>query len=334
MCDEQRRLGGAVLTVLRRLSDFVSRYGKRILAAGLLASMLFLLAYLILQGWDTLHQFRWRLRPFHLAIALACHATSLAGTYVVWRLIMARLGSSASKRVDFYAFYLSLVAKKVPPLIWYAGTRSYLYKEEGISPSVVLNAIALEIGVASLSGTWAYVLFLPGYTFTWYHEPVGGGVFAVALLLTLLLITRPQLFVDISRRIARKWQKDIELALPGRRDVVIWALIYLVAWFIGGLSFHFTIRALVPDGGPNWADSLGVATLVTLVALLNSLIPAGVGLKELTTGFLLSDWLPMPVGLLVALAYRILQTADELLWAFLAYLLKPKKTRADVVPFE
>jgi uncharacterized membrane protein YbhN (UPF0104 family) len=332
MCDEQRGLSFMAAVGLSGLRRCLSRHGRNIVSVGLLIITLCLLVFLVAQEWDALLSFQWQLKPIYLVLALFCHSVSLFGTFVVWRLITTRLGSSASKQADFHIFFISLLARKIPSMIWYTGARSYLYKEEDISPSITLNAVALEFGVAILSGGWAYVLFQPGYTFAWNQAPVVVGIVSVAFLLTALLLARPQLFVELSRWLGRRWQKDIDLTVPNRSDIVVWSVIYLIAWIIGGLSLYFTIQALVPNGGPNWVNALGVANLATLVVLLNSVFPVGMGLKEFATGVLLTSWLPMPIGLVVAFAYRVLQICDELLWAGFAYLAKTRVT--SDTPFE
>lgn len=323
MHDDQRRPGVRTTRLFRWFSRWVGRQGKRILAVGLLVGTSSLLLILIGQEWDTLRQFQWHLDPRDVLAALLCHAISLLGTYIVWQSIITRLGSTTSRRVNFYIFFVSNLARKIPSMIWYTGARSYLYNEEGTHPSITLNAVALEFSIASLTGAWASVLLYPGYGFIENHTVVGGGVLAVALLLTVILAIRPQLFVELSRRIGKRWQQGANLKAPARTDIAIWSLVYTAAWIVGGTSFHFTARSLIPAAELGWLNSVSIATLVTLVVLLNTVLPAGIGLKEIATGVLLSHWFPVSIGLVIAIAYRILQMVDELLWALIAYLVRP-----------
>jgi hypothetical protein len=314
---------------IERLKHLLARYGKSLLAFGLVSMTVAMFGVLVIQGWPTIRQFPWQLDPLSLALALLFHATSTVTTFLVWRLMMKQLGSLASLRTDFYVFYISLGARKIPSIIWFAGTRTYLYKQEGADTSVVANALALDFSIALLTGTWTYTLFLPGYRFVWNHQPLSIGILVIAIALTTLLLARPQLFVEITQRIGRRWKRETRIEIPSRQNIALWSLIYLAAWVIGGIGFYFTVRALAPTGGPNWINSVGAATLATLVVLVNSLIPLGIGLKELATGALLASWLPTPVGLAVALVYRLLQTADEILWMSIAYLTRHRGIKSS-----
>ncbi|MBN1641301.1 MAG: flippase-like domain-containing protein [Anaerolineae bacterium] len=313
-------------TIYQRLRQYTNRWGRNVLAAALLLGSLAVLVVLVAREWDTLRTFEWQLNPLYLALAVLCHVLSYGGTWVVWRLTMVRLGSPASARADLYAYCVSMLARKIPSVIWYSGTRSYLYRQEQVTATLVINAIALEFCVTSLTGAWTYVAFQPLYAFPWARAWLEYVIWGVALAFSALLLIRPQAFVELTLRLGRRWQQDLQIALPGRGDIALWSFVYLLVWTIGGTSFYWTVRALVPGVGLDWANGVGIATLVTLVVLFNSVVPIGLGVKELTTGLLLSHWLPMSVGLLVAVAYRILQTSDELLWAAAAYLLRPRSS--------
>ncbi|MGC8786997.1 MAG: lysylphosphatidylglycerol synthase domain-containing protein [Anaerolineae bacterium] len=299
---------------------------------GLMLGTFTVLGFLIARDWNTLWQFRWHLRPSLLILALGCHAASLAGIFIAWRLIMARLGSPVGARIDFHIYFLSVAARKIPSAIWYAGTRLLLYSQEGVRASLVLNAIALEFGIAVLTGGWVFIAFQSYYAFMEDYAWVRWGVSLLTVLLTGLFLVRPRLLVRWIRRDRRKREEHFSLLLPNWGELLACALVYFTAWVVGGTSFYLTIRALILDPGIDWINAVGVATLSTLVVLVGTVLPVGIGLKELAAGVLLSLWLPMPVGLSVAVVYRILQVLDEALWVGVAYFLRPKASEQGSHP--
>lgn len=310
---------------VRYLRTFFDRYGGRVLTAGLVLGTFVILGFLIVRDWGTLREFRWHIRPFLLVLALCCHAASLAGTFVTWKLIMNQLGSPIEVKTDFHIYFLSIAARKIPSAIWYAGTRLLLYVREGVNASLVLNAIALEFGIAILTGGWTFVAFRTHYLFMERYEWVGRGILVLTLLLTALLMARPRLFIQwVQHRRAGQGDTLLPANMPEWRCLLVCSAIYLVAWLVGGTSFYLTIHALIPNSGINWPNAIGVATVSTLVVLVSTVLPVGIGLKELAAGVLLSVWLPVPIGLAVAVVYRILQVFDETLWVGWAYLLRPK----------
>lgn len=305
---------------------FIGRYGKKVLAAGLVVGTFAVLGFMIARDWGTLQQFQWHFRPSFLVFALCSHAISLGGTFFAWRLITNCLGSSMGAKTDFHIFFLSLATRKMPSALWYTGTRVLLYSQEGVSISTVVIATAIEFGVAVLTGGWVFVAFRPHYIFLDNYAWVGHGVLIITLALTGLFFVQPSWVIRWVRH--KKEQNDspnlLLLTRFTRSNLFICMLIYLAAWIVGGTSFYLTVRGLILDPGIDWINAIGVATLSTLAVLIGTALPVGVGLKEITAGVLLSKWLPMPVGLSVAIAYRILQMVDEAFWVSLAYFLLPK----------
>jgi len=316
-------MASLLLTLSRNLRAFLGSHGRRILTGALVLVTFTILGFVIVRDWDTLRQFRWHLRPSLLALAWCCHAVSLAGTFVVWKLIMSDLGSPVEAGTDFHIYFLSLAARKIPSAIWYAGTRFFLYRQKGVSGSLVLTAVALEFGIAVLTGGWVFVAFRSSYLFMEHYEWVEYGVLALTLVLTGLYLVQPDLPVRWARR--GKEGGNHPIVVLNRSRFLTCCVIYLVSWVVGGTSFYLTIEALIPNQGIDWVNAVGVATLSTLVVLAGTVLPTGIGLKELAAGVLLGAWLPVPVGLSVAVAYRILQLADEALWVGAAYFFRSEK---------
>ncbi len=236
--------------------------------AGLVLGTFVMLGFLIARDWDMLRQFRWHLRPGLLILALGCHAVSLGGIFIAWRLIMTYLGSPVEARTDFHAYFLSAAARKIPSAIWYAGTRLFLYSQEGVKASLVLNAIALEFVVAVLTGGWVFIAFQSHYVFLKNYAWVGWGILVLTLLLTVLFLVQPHLLIRRIQRGREKCEGHPSGLLPDWKNLLACALVYFVAWVVGGTSFYLTIQALIFDPGIDWVNAVGIATFSTWVVLM------------------------------------------------------------------
>ena len=54
----------------------------------------------------------------------------------------------------------------------------------------------------------------------------------------------------------------------------------------------------------------------------------GLALKEITASALLAHWMPLSAGIVISIAYRLLQTVNEVVWALLAYqIAKPEEKK-------
>jgi hypothetical protein len=61
-----------------------------------------------------------------------------------------------------------------------------------------------------------------------------------------------------------------------------------------------------------------------LISLLSMILPGGFGLKELTSSVLLSKWMPLTAAIVITIAYRLVQTANEVVWAVFASVFSKK----------
>ena len=132
------------------------------------------------------------------------------------------------------------------------------------------------------------------------------------------MLVRPQLFLDITRAIVRRMGRETLDREPGRKEILTWIGLYTLPWLFAGVSLFYAPQAISNHPGPGYIDALAISTLATLVSLLSTVLPGGLGLKELTVSALLSAWMPFSSALVLALAYRLLHTINELLWALLA----------------
>lgn len=295
---------------------------KRLLTLRWLPILLFLVALvsisvLVAKGWNEILYFRWRLHVGYLALTLGFHSLSLGVAFVVWHHIVARLGGANDLWMNFRVYYLSTLAKRVPTGLFYVGGRLIMYKQVGVAAAAIINCTLLENILAGLSGIFTLTIFLPFYY-------TSGTLLQTALLaipgvaVTILLLMRPQVFLEVTNRILKYFGKQILYQMPARQDILIWIALYVPAWVLAGLSLYFVPRAVAETVGPGMIDAIRISTLAILVAFVSSILPAGLGLKELTAGVLLSSWMPLSTALVVSLSYRVLQTANEIVWALLA----------------
>lgn len=128
----------------------------------------------------------------------------------------------------------------------------------------------------------------------------------------------PNFLIDITNWVLRLLGRPQFSVSVTRMDLVTWEAIYLSTWLLDGVSLYLTVSALVPTPPP-LSDVLGVSTVSALVALATLALPAGLWLKELTMSALLSTWMPLSVGIAIAICYRLIHIFLEILWAFVGY---------------
>ena len=299
---------------LMTVARLVSR--PRWLTPLLFGAVLAILVVLIARQWDVLVAFPWRLNLLYLGLALTCHSIALGATFVVWHLMVAKLAGFHDLGMNFRFYYLSTLAKRVPTAIWYVGGRIAMYQQVGVPVASIANVIVLEPIILALGGVLTLLCFVPFYS-TLPSERItpfaGLGVAGVALLLF-----RPRLFADVTNWILGRFHAGRLDRVPSRQDLVSWLAINIVPWLFAGCSLYCAVCSVTTAVSVPLVDAIGISTVAMLVSLLSLVLPGGLGLKELTTGALLLPWMPFSTAMVIVIAYRLMQTLNEMVWALIA----------------
>ena len=286
------------------------------LAAGMFLLVFAVISIVVIKEWDALVAFPWRLDVKYLALTVVFHSLALGMTFLVWHLMIAHLGGFDNLGLNFHFYYLSTLAKRIPTAIWYVGGRLALYQQVGVAASTVLNCILLENVIIGIAGVFTFLVCLPLYS---QFPKTGVILFALVGIVGITgLLVRPQLFVDITNWILKRLGKQVLDKAPARKDIIVWGGLYILPWVLAGFSLYCAIRAFSGDMGLSIIDAFGISTLAMLVALLSTILPSGLGLKELTSSVLLSHWMPLSSAVVISIAYRLIQTINEMLWALAA----------------
>jgi hypothetical protein len=280
--------------------------------------VLTLVSLLFIGNWRDLVAFPWKLNFGNLALTLVFHSMALGMTFIVWRLMVIRLSGFKDLSANFRFYYLSTLAKRVPMSIWYIGGRLVMYDQVGVSASSILNGIFLENLIIGLASIFVFLVLLPLYTDM--PDSIALPAAVVGVGLTALVLIRPQIFVEITNRILRRFHKRELDKVPARKDILLWGFGYVLTILFAGASFMFATRAFADYSGPGYVDAVGIAAITTIIALLSMILPGGAGLKELTASALLSHWVSLPIAIVISIAYRLIQTGNEIVWALGASL--------------
>ena len=294
------------------------------LVTGIFLLVFVMVGIVILRDWETLISFPWRLHFGYLGLTLFFHSLALGVTFWVWHLMMARLGNFADIQMNFRYYYLSTLAKRIPTSLWYIGGRLVMYRQVGVAASAVVNCVVLENLIIGIAGVCTFIALWPFYT----NIPnTGIFPFTIAGIIGLVgLLARPQVFVDVTNWGLQRLGKQALDYNPKRRDILLWWGWYVLPWIFAGCALYCAARSFTDHVNLGLVDAIGISTLTMLVALLSTLLPGGLGLKELTASVLLLPWMPFSSALMISLAYRLLQTINEVGWALLAMQIKPHKS--------
>ncbi len=269
----------------------------RWLGYGLTAAGLLYVAVLLVRGGGDLRLIDWQAYLPASVIVLALYLASLILQFVVWVRVLSPHRAPDWTDVEIYA--RMILTRRLPGGIWHWVGRAAMYTAATQLPTrVVLSANLLEWLLLVLVGF--------GYALTNLVGPLGpyrwllaGAVWAGAVGLATL------------------WQ-------PGKRrwwarlaEGAGWVALYAASWALGGLILFLYAQAGgaavgLPQATQVWALSGAIGLIVTL-------IPAVLGIQEITLTVLLQRQMPPATALVIALLLRVAFTLADVLWGLVGW---------------
>jgi glycosyltransferase 2 family protein len=291
-----------------------------------LGALLFTVGFLLLllaQNANQLREFNdW---PSYLGVAgigFLLYPVSLGIQAFIWQMILVRLGQVTGGWWDIEIYAYTHLIRRLPGAVWYLAGRVAMYRTRGVKASITLAASGLEWLLLLITAASIYAAF--GLT--------RGAHLVKSLILLLLLITlgawglvRLLKASDQLQRwpiLHRRLQALTQMPLPQTTDLGLWLILYALCYIIGGGILLLLARGIIPDS----AVSLGTATRIWAVAggvgfFLSAIIPAGLGVRELTLTMLLSPFMPTAAAILVAVMFRLLFIGGDLIWGLILWII-------------
>lgn len=282
-----------------------------VLQYGLAALIFGFLIVFVARQWSQLPDFDWRFRPGWLVLSMVCVALFYALQNELWRAIVASLGEHIDARPARAVWGKSLIARYVPTNVLLLVGRIVMAERHGVPKRVTLASVVYELGLgfgtAVMVGAY-FVIKLPDLQ----GQPARFAV--LALVPAVLVGLHPRVFrplVDFGLR--KLGREPLPTALSFGRVLELCAA-YIVTWALIGLgvfAFASALHSIDASDLPYVAASYPVAFCV---AVLTFIVPSGIGTRDAALATAMAVVLPGTVATAIAVAFRIFQTAIELLY--------------------
>ncbi|MCW2681761.1 MAG: hypothetical protein JWM62_3162 [Frankiales bacterium] len=294
--------------------------GRAVRAGFLLLALVLLALALREQGDEALAAARdvgWTAAAGSLAAVLV----GLLASAMVWRALLADLGTPLAARPALHVFFLGQLGKYVPGQVFAIAAQMELGRSQGAPRSRVGTASLLFMGVLVAAGLLTAAVALPLTS----PDALRDHAWVLLLLPVVLVALHPPVLTRLVALMLRVLRRDpLERALS-RRGVAAalgWALAMWVAY---GVHLWLLVR---PQDTQGRADllllSLGAYALAWTAGFLFVVAPAGAGVRELALIAALAPVLDQAAALAVAVLSRVLMTLGDLLWGAAGAALRPR----------
>ncbi len=310
---------GDLMASMEQKSDGKKRYWLtyfRLLAAILVVAAV---VYTVISSAHQIQTVDFQLNSLNyslLALAMAAYIVALWLASLFWKKVLVDFGCRPSWRRTLTAFFLSQLGKYVPGKAMVVVIRTDVIRDQEIA----IGPAAASVFVETL--TWIFVgsviaSILIAFRFS---DQLALQWTAIGMAVVFGCLTWPPVFRFITGRLASD-ASSVSVASLRLRTMIFGWCVMTVAWLLNGLSLWLVLASL-PGTNTTIGDfplALACVSLSTVVGFV-SLIPGGIGVRELVMIPLLAPRFETGIAIISAILIRILWMSAELLCSGIIYL--------------
>lgn len=304
------------------------KVAKRVLQIVVPLLILGFFARFITSEWSqlTAHTFHWN--AWLLLASFACFLVQCISYGVIWRAILARLGSNLPLHTSLRIYLSSEFVRYIPGNVWHVLTRILWVGKYGVSRPVAFASMMIEL-ITKLSA--AALLFALSLLF-WgdlgaVHSFLQGTPWLIALgvglTIVVLIVVHPRILNWLLNTALRVLKREPVVLMLRYSDILLISLYWCISWIIAGLAFYILINALWPVPLAALPICIGIYALGWDIGFLTFITPSGLGFREGVIAGLLAlslPFLPLALGSIIAILARLVSTLAELVCVSIAYL--------------
>src|SRR6266702_1594036 len=306
----------------------VKKFGKRVLKIGLPVIILALFVYQVKKNWADLTAYSFQLNPWLLALAFLGFMLQELSYGLIWRAVLARLGSHLGLRTCLRIYLASEFVRYIPGNVWHVLTRILWVGKYGVSRPVAFASMAIELITKLAAGVLIFAVSLVfwqnlGAVGTLLHGSLV-IVLGVGIIFALLVGLHPSILNGLINLALRLLKRDPVVLTLRYSDILLVTLAWCASWLVAGVAFYLLVLALWP-GTPLVAlpICIGIYALAWDIGFVSFITPSGLGFREgAIVGLFALSLMSLPTGLgyIIALLSRLVSTLAELVCVSIAYL--------------
>ena len=272
-----------------------------------------------------------QLRVEPLLLALICYMTAMTLSGLFWYRVLLATGNRVSLRRTMLAFFASQFGKYVPGKAMVVVIRTDLVRGPGVQTATAAATVFVETLTWIFVGSAIASLLLASHFKDFPMLQLAAGL----LMVVAGVMTWPPLFRSVAGRfIANTGTQDAMAGLTFSVMLSGWGLM-TAGWLLNGLSLWFVTASLseagVLEAGFQLSDyqlCLACVSLATVAGFV-SLLPGGLGVRELVMIPILGSGIGRVNAVVAAILIRFVWLASELITSGIIYGYAKLTTRTE-----
>ncbi len=266
------------------------KIAKPILQIGLPLVILAIIIFYIRRDWNQLSTYTFEWNPALLALAFGGFLLQELTYGLIWRSVLARLGSKLDLRISLRIYLASEFVRYIPGNVWHVLTRVLWVSKYGVSRPIAFASMMVELITKLAAGVFVFavsLLFwgdLGSVRSLLYGTPIVIAL-GVLTIVALLVVLHPRIlsaFLNTALRLLKR--KPVALTLH-YSDILVVTLAWCVSWIIAGSAFYVLLLALWPYT-PLIAlpICIGIYAIAWDIGFVSFITPSGLGFREVEAG--------------------------------------------------
>ena len=205
--------------------------------------------------------------------------------------------------------------RHLPGMIWYLAGRTTMYHTRGVEASLTLMASGLE---------WVLLLAAAGLVYGTLSLTGSGMLLSSMVLLSVLIVVtafglrgalQAGARLPLPGFVRRRLMALATVPVPGIADLTLWLSLYVLTYLVAGWILFLLVRGVALEATIGLGAAIRIWALTGGIgSLLSAVVPAGLGVRELTLTVLLSPPMSTAGAIVVAVLLRILYVGGSLVW--------------------
>lgn len=278
-----------------------------------------ILLFLIYRQKEILVKHEWRFQIGPTLFSFLFYCVALVLVIWIWARIMDAVGTNIPNTKHFRYYCISNLAKRIPGTIWYIASRAQFYRANDVPVRYTSLASGVEVAVATVAGILVTLFFAVPIIADYEISLLW---FGLALLVGLISI-HPRVLNYVLQRLGA----DTSLFSYGK--LLVWLLGYMLAWVLGGMVLFFIGNMITTIEARYIGYMIGSWALMGVLTTALFFSPSNLGVTEVGLSLLLSNIMPSPIAVIIAIAARIIIILYDIFWAILSAIAFDRTNQID-----
>jgi len=258
-----------------------------------------------------------QINVFYLILAIFLFSLSFWILSIIWHRLI-NYFNKIKFSLSSYLYFKSQIIRYIPGNIWGLGARVIFFHKVGLKKTEAIFALIYESILLVFSGIVTYFIFRCNLTSPLLLDVV----MAVIGLVLLIIIFNPKLYPRLVKLVHK--QQELSQFSFNWLQSLAFTFFYLIYWLVCGLGFYFLIIAVTDFTASKLFIAIAVYAVSWVLGYISFITPSGLGVREFSLVWLLSQIITVPLATIIAVFGRIVFILGELLSLAVSFFLNSK----------